>query len=340
MKLKLCLLVTLAIFAQSTLKANNDVINLTGAGASFPAPAYTKWIYEYSQTPEAKNIKLNYQSMGSSAGVQQMIEKTVDFGATDDPMRADELKKYDLLQIPMLSGGVVVIVNIPGVSAGDITLSGDVLGEIFSGKIKKWNDRKIRRENRGKVNLPNMDINVISRADGSGTTAIFSDYLCQVSSEFKSKIGQGKLLKFPGSAAQKNPGVANLVMQTLGGIGYVESAYATENKLAWVKMVNANGKTVEPNEASFLAAMANAQWSAENHFIVNLNNQKGDIAWPIVSATYIVLPQTQKNLKKKEALIKYLIWCYEKGGASAKALKYIPMPENVVKMVEIEFKKL
>lgn len=304
---------------------------INGAGASFPAPAYQRWIFDYNK---ATGIKLNYQSMGSSAGIQQIKAKTVDFGASDDPLTSEELAENNLMQFPTLIGGIVSIVNIPGVKAGGITLSGPILADIYLGKISNWNDRNIRRLNPS-LTLPNLPIRPIYRADGSGTTAIFTDYLCKVSPKWSKGPGKGKSIRWPGgSGGQKNPGVANLVSKISGAIGYVEYAYAAEQNLAWTKLVNAAQKTVEPTPETFSAAAAAADWKNAKDFIVNMTDEPGESSWPITGATYIILFRTQDDALKGKAMVKFWEWCFDQGGASASELKYVPLPAAVTNVIK------
>lgn len=303
---------------------------INGAGASFPAPVYRAWTYTYKSV--AKDT-VNYQSVGSGAGIKQIKAKTVDFGASDKPLKSDELKESGLLQFPMLMGGVVPIVNVPGIKSNELTLSGAVLADIFLGNIKKWNDPAIKRLN-SNVALPDMPITVVHRSDGSGTTWIFTNYLTKVSPAWKDGPGNGKAVAWPvGLGGQKNPGVANNVKRSSGSIGYVEYTYAVESKLATVKMINKSGATVEPSLASFQAAGANANWSEAPGFYMVLTDQPGDDSWPITGVTYILVHKEQKDFNQANAMLRYFAWCYRKGAEMAKKMQYAPMPPKVTALI-------
>ena len=262
---------------------------INGAGASFPYPVYAKWAHKYH---ELNKVKVNYQSIGSGGGISQIKAKTVDFGGSDDPLKADELKKDDLAQFPTLIGGVVPIINLPGITAGQITLSPAVLADIFLGKIKDWNDPAIAKLN-PKVKLPSQAITIVHRADGSGTTWIFTNYLSKVSPEWQEKVGNNKSVSWPtGVGAKGNEGVANNVKQVAGSIGYVEYAYATINKIPHINLINKAGKVVTPNMASFKAAAASADWKSAPGFYVVLTDQAGENTWPIAGATFHFSPKT------------------------------------------------
>ncbi len=326
-------LVVLAVSLNAWAEGKDDALN--GAGASFPAPAYTRWISDYNKNT---GVKLNYQSVGSSAGIQQIKARTVHFGASDDPMNDTELNQNQMIQFPTLIGGVVIIANIPGVKAGGVTLNGDVLAKIYAGKIQNWNDRNIRRLNK-EITLPNLPIRVVYRADGSGTTAIFTDYLCKASTMWKKDLGSGKSIRWPvGAGGQKNPGVLNLVLQTEGGIGYVEYAYAIEQNATWCKMQNVAGKVVAPNETTFTAAADAADWDNAPNFAVNMNNVNSENAWPIVGASYVMIYRTQPQANQAKKLLNFWIWCLENGQKSAEELKYIPMPQSVVQRIKAKLK--
>ncbi len=311
-------------------------MTINGAGASFPAPVYRIWTYSYKKQTR---VTVNYQSVGSGAGIAQIKAKTVDFGASDKPLKKADLDKYGLMQFPMLMGGVVPIVNLSGVKPGELKLSADVLADIFLGKITKWNDPKITSINSG-IRLPNQRITVVHRSDGSGTTWIFTNYLTKVSKAWASKVGNGKAVKWPvGIGGQKNPGVANNVKKISGSIGYVEYAYATEAKLSYVALQNKAGKFVQPTMETFSAAGANADWKNAPGFYMVLTDQPGAKSWPITGVTYILIYKNQKNAATGKALLKYFDWCYKEGDNFAKRLHYIPMPNNVVNLIKSNWKK-
>lgn len=304
--------------------------NVTGAGASFPAPLYSKWAAAYAQ--ETQN-KVNYQSIGSSGGVAQVKAKTVDFGATDDPLNQKELDAANLVQFPTVIGGVVPVVNVPGVAAGQLVLDGKVLGDIYLGKVTKWSDAAIKALNPS-LKLPDSPIAVVRRADGSGTSFVFTNYLSKVNADWKAKVGESKNPNWPvGTGGKGNEGVSAFVKQLPGTIGYVEYAYAKQNKLAFVKMKNAAGQVVAPAAASFNAAGAAAQWPAD--FGVVLTNQAGAAAWPISSATFVLVPKSAAKPEQTAEVLKFFDWAYgAKGDAMALGLDYVPMPDAVVAKVK------
>jgi phosphate transport system substrate-binding protein len=305
-------------------------MTINGAGASFPAPVYRPWTYTYKKST---GVQINYQSVGSGAGIRQIKAKTVDFGASDKPLKKAALDKAGLVQFPMLMGGVVAVVNIPGIKTNQLKLSGKVLADIFLGKIKKWNDPAILKMNKG-LSLPSLPITVVHRSDGSGTTWIFTNYLCKVSPEWKNGPGNGKAVKWPcGIGGQKNPGVATNVMKSRGSIGYVEYTYATEAKLSVAKLKNKAGKFVAPTMESFTAAGANADWSNAPGYYMVLTDQDGDKSWPITGVTYILIYKANKSAAKVKAMLDYFSWCYKSGAKIASNLNYVPIPNNVVKMV-------
>lgn len=310
--------------------ANADVLTLNGAGASFPAPVYQLWTYAYTQTGKAK---VNYQSLGSGAGLSQIKAGTVDFAGTDNPLTIEEQAEAGLIQFPMLTGGVVVIVNVPGVKSGELKLSRAVLADIFLGKISNWNDPAIAALNPG-VKLPkSLPITVVRRSDSSGTTFIFTDYLSKISGEWKDKIGAGSSVKWPvGIGGQKNPGVCNNVAKIRGGIGYTEYTYAVEAKLNCAQLENREGKFVAPAAANFAASAANADWNNAPGFLMMLTDQPGADSWPITGVTYILL-RKDTSAERREALKDYFNWCFTDGAASASRLNYVPIPENVVKLI-------
>jgi phosphate transport system substrate-binding protein len=303
---------------------------LAGAGASFPYPVYSQWAYKYGQDTR---VQVNYQSIGSGGGIAQIKAKTVDFGASDAPLKPEELKEFGLMQFPMVIGGVVPVVNLKGVKGGRITLDGQTLSEIFMGKIKKWDDPKIAGMNKG-VKLPATDITVVHRSDGSGTTWIFTNYLDKASAEWHDKVGFGKAVDWPAGVGGKgNEGVAAYVGRVEGAIGYVEYAYALQNKLAHTKLVNKAGKAVEPTIESFQAAAANADWANADEYYLVLTDQPGDTSWPISGATFILIYKDQADADVAKTVLKFFDWCYTDGDAMAEKLHYVPMPDNVADMV-------
>ena len=300
----------------------------TGAGASFPAPLYAKWAADYYK---ATGVKINYQSVGSSAGIKQIDARTVDFGASDEPLQDAELAKKGLVQFPTVIGGIVPVVNIKGIAPGQLKLSGQVLGDIFLGKITQWNDAAIAALNPG-VSLPAAQIAPVRRADGSGTTFGFTNYLSKVNAEWKQQVGEGKAVNWPtGAGGKGNEGVAAFVSRLPNSIGYVEYAYVKQNKLAFVQLQNSTGAFVSPSEATFKAAAAGADWSKSFYQI--LTQQPGKDAWPITSATFIVMPATQDKPQQAQATLKFFEWAYRQGDTTAQTLDYVPMPEAVKKVI-------
>jgi len=301
--------------------------DLSGAGATFPYPVYAKWADAYKKET---GVGLNYQSIGSGGGIKQIKAKTVTFGASDAPLPGKELDGSGLAQFPMVMGGIVPVINLEGVAPGDLTIDGPTLANIFLGTIKKWNDPAIAKLNPGKT-LPSSAIALVHRSDGSGTTYNFTYYLSEVSPEWKSKVGTNTAVQWPaGIGAKGNEGVANNVAQTKGSIGYVEYAYAKQNKLTYTKMVNKAGKAVAPTAESFQAAAANADWKSQPGYGVILANQPGDTSWPMTAATWILLYKKPADAATTAEALKFFAWSYDKGDAMAKALDYVPMPDNVV----------
>ncbi|MBD9530055.1 MULTISPECIES: phosphate ABC transporter substrate-binding protein PstS [Comamonas] len=300
----------------------------TGAGASFPAPLYSKWAADYHK---ATGVKINYQSVGSSAGIKQIEAKTVDFGASDEPLKDDELAKKGLVQFPTVIGGIVPVVNIKGIAPGQLKLSGQVLGDIYLGKITKWNDAAIVALNPG-VALPDATIAPVRRADGSGTTFGFTNYLSKVNAEWKEKVGEGKAVNWPtGAGGKGNEGVAAFVGRLPNSIGYVEYAYVKQNKLTFTLLQNSSGAFVTPDDATFKAAAAGADWSKS--FFQILTNQPGKDAWPITSATFILMHAKQEKPEQAAAALKFFQWAYQSGDQTAAGLDYVPMPEPVKQVI-------
>ena len=305
---------------------------ITGAGSTFAAPIYGKW------GEAASGTKLNYQGIGSGAGINQINNRTVDFGASDMPVAAADLATHHLLQFPTVMGGVDIIVNLPGIKANELKLTGPLLADIYLGKITKWNDPAIAAVNPG-LKLPSLAIATVHRADGSGTTFVFTDYLGKQSPEWKSKVGASTSVSWPnGQGAKGSDGVAGMVKQVPGGIGYDESAYAEQNHLTTVTMRNFNGKFVTPTMASFAAAAASADWSKVQNFAINLNDQPGAASWPIESATFVLLPTDPKDPKQSAAVTKFFDWGFEHGNTIATSLLYIPLPKAVQDSIRAAWK--
>ncbi|KAB8312099.1 MULTISPECIES: phosphate ABC transporter substrate-binding protein PstS [Rahnella] len=320
---------TFSLTAMSAFAASN----LTGAGGTFPAPVYAKWADAYQK---ATGTQVNYQGIGSSGGVKQIIAKTVDFGASDAPMKEEDLNKNGLFQFPTVIGGVVLAVNIPGIKSGQLTLDGATLGDIYLGKIKKWNDAAITKLNPG-VKLPDTNIAVVRRADGSGTSFVFTSYLAKVNNEWKEKIGSGSTVNWPtGLGGKGNDGVAAFVQRLPGSIGYVEYAYAKQNNLAYTKLVDADGKAISPTEESFSAAAKGADWSKT--FAQDLTFQKGDNAWPISSTTFILIYKDQQDATKGAEVLKFFDWAYKNGNKLTTDLDYATLPPSVVEQVRAAWK--
>ena len=296
----------------------------TGAGASFPAPLYSKWAADYNK---ATGVKINYQSVGSGAGLRQIEAKTVDFGASDAPLKDEELSKKGLVQFPTVIGGVVPVVNIKGIAAGQIKLSGQVLGDIYLGKITNWNDAAIKALNPS-VALPDAAIAPVRRADGSGTSFIFTNYLSKVNAEWKSKVGEGTAVNWPtGAGGKGNEGVAAFVGRLPNSIGYVEYAYVKQNKMTYVQMQNADGQFVAPDDSAFKAAAAGADWAKSFYQI--LTNQPGKESWPITGATFILMQKSQDKPVQAATSLKFFEWAYKSGDKTAEDLDYVPMPDAV-----------
>jgi phosphate transport system substrate-binding protein len=309
--------------------------DITGAGATFPYPIYAKWADAYKKST---GVGMNYQSIGSGGGIKQITSKTVDFGASDMPMKPEELEKNGLLQFPAIMGGVVPVYNIKGVTSGQITLTGQQLADIYLGKIKKWNDPALVASNKG-VSLPDQAISVVHRSDGSGTTFIFVNYLSKVSGDWKSSVGEGTAVKWPtGVGGKGNEGVANYVGRIDGAIGYVEYAYAKQNKLAVAKLVTRDGGAVLPNDESFKAAAAGADWAKAPGMYLILTDQPGKQSWPMTGASFILLHKVQAKPESAKEVLKFFEWSFKNGDEMASALDYVPMPDAVVKMIQAEWK--
>ena len=303
--------------------------DVTGAGASFPAPIYAKWADAYQK---ATGNKINYQSIGSGGGIKQITAKTVDFGASDMPLKPEQLTKDGLMQFPTVIGGVVPVVNLTGIKPGELKLTGAVLADIYLGKINKWNDKAIAELNPD-LKLPDQDIGVVRRADGSGTTFIFSNYLSKVSDDWKQKVGEGTAVQWPvGLGGKGNEGVSAFVQRLSGSIGYVEYAYAKQNKLTYAVLKNAAGNFVSPDDKTFQAAAAGADWSKSAFYEILTNGSAAD-AWPITGATFILMHQAQDKPEQGAAVLKYFDWAYKNGGKMAGELDYVALPDSLVKLI-------
>jgi phosphate transport system substrate-binding protein len=324
------LLVSIAV-AASAFAANAQAVNLTGAGATFPYPIYAKWAEMYKA---ATGNGLNYQSVGSGAGIKQIKAKTVDFGASDMPLPANELTQAGLFQFPAIMGGVVPVVNLPGVAPGQVRLTGAVLADIFLGKITTWNAQPIAALNPG-VKLPADRITVVRRADSSGTSFLFTDYLSKASPDWKLKVGAGTSVKWAtGVGGKGNEGVAAYVQRIKGSIGYVEWAYAKKNRMAHTQLQNRDGAWLQPDDAAFNAAAASADWARAPGFAVVLTDQPGKASWPITGASYIIVQKSQADAIKGKEVLKFFDWAYKNGDAAAADLDYVPMPDAVTKLVQ------
>jgi phosphate transport system substrate-binding protein len=310
--------------------------DITGAGATFPYPIYAKWAEAY----KAKTgVGMNYQSIGSGGGIKQIVAKTVDFGASDMPLTPEALAKDGLMQFPAVMGGVVPVINVNGIEAGQLKLDGKVLAEIYLGKITKWNDPAIVALNAG-AKLPDEAITVVHRSDGSGTTFIFTNYLSKVSTDWKSTVGEGTAVSWKvGTGGKGNEGVASYVQRIKNSIGYVEYAYALQNKMNHTQMQNREGQFVKPDDTSFKAAAAGADWEHAPGFYELLTNEPGKASWPITGATFILMHKVQDKPESAHAVLSFFDWAYSNGSEMAAALDYVPMPEKVQKLVRAAWKK-
>ena len=329
----------LAAYAVLSILALNSAhaqTQINGAGSSFAAPIYGKW----GEAAAAKiNIKLNYQAIGSGAGINQINNRTVDFGASDMPVKAEDLAAHKLMQFPTVIGGVDIIVNLPGIKPNELKLTGPVLADIYLGKIAKWNDKVIVDLNPG-LKLPSTAIASVHRADGSGTTFVFTDYLSMQSDDWRTKVGSSTSVSWPtGAGAKGSDGVAGTVRQIQGGIGYVESAYAEQNHLTTTMLRNHAGKYVAPTMDSFKAAAANADWSKVQNFAINLNDQPGEASWPIASATFVLVPTDPKDVNQSAAVKRFFDWGFTHGNDIALQLLYVPLPDAVHQAVRAAWQK-
>ena len=310
-------------------------IDITGAGATFPYPVYAKWADAYKKST---GVGLNYQSIGSGGGIKQITAKTVDFGASDMPLKPEELDKTGMIQFPTVIGGAIPTVNLKGIKPGELRLTPEALADIYLGKIKKWNDAAIASINPG-VKLPDTDVNVVHRSDGSGTTFIWSNYLSKVSPEWKSKVGEGTAVNWPvGVGGKGNEGVAQYVQRIDGAIGYVEYAYVLQNKMTFVQMKNRDGNFVAPSAKAFQAAAAGADWKSAPGMYLILTDAPGKDAWPIAGATFILMHKVQDKPENGKQVLSFFDWAYDKGDRMAEELDYVPMPDSVVQLIKASWK--
>jgi phosphate transport system substrate-binding protein len=322
------------LFSFATFAAAAEI---TGAGATFPYPVYAKWAEAYNKE---MGVRLNYQSIGSGGGIKQITAGTVDFGATDKPLKPEVLERAGLVQFPTVIGGVVPVVNLKGMRAGGIKLTGQTLAKIYLGQISKWNDPEIAKLNRG-VKLPNQDITVVHRSDGSGTTFIFTNYLSKISPEWKAKVGNDASVAWPtGVGGKGNEGVASYVQRIAGSIGYVEYAYALQNNMTYAMLENREGHFVKPDARNFQAAAADADWKSAPGFYQILTYQPGQNSWPITGATFILMHKMQKTPQRARQVLDFFKWAYEHGDGMAEKLDYIPMPDNVVRLIHADWKQI
>jgi phosphate transport system substrate-binding protein len=320
------------LLASMCLSGMAHAVDVTGAGSSFVFPVISQWSQEYSK---AADNRINYQSIGSGGGIAQIKAATVDFGASDAPMSADDLKAGGLGQFPSVIGGIVPIVNLEGFEANDLKLSGQVLADIFQGKITKWNDPAIVELNKGGKDLPATAITVVHRSDGSGTSFNFTSYLTKVSDAWKSGPATGSAVQWPvGVGGKGNEGVSAYVKQIKGSIGYVEYSYATQNKIAYTQLQNAAGKFIKPDAKAFAAAADTADWANAKDFNLIMTNAPGETAWPITATTWIIMYKQPKNAEKSKAAFDFFKWSLEKGQSSAEKLEYVPLPASLVSKIE------
>ncbi|BCP51635.1 phosphate-binding protein PstS [Kaistia sp. 32K] len=335
MKLKNIVLAA-GLFATTIGLGAAQAADISGAGATFPYPVYAKWADSYKKET---GIGMNYQSIGSGGGIKQIKAKTVTFGASDAPLKPEELAKAGLVQFPTVIGGVVPIINVPGLKPGELVLDGQTLADIFQGKIAKWNDEAIKKLNPS-LTLPDTAIAVVRRSDGSGTSFVFTTYLSQVSKSWADEIGAASAVEWPvGLGAKGNEGVAANVGQTQGSIGYVEYAFAAQNGMSYAKLVNKDGQTVAPDAANFAAAAANVDWANAPGYYVLLTNEPGATSWPITAATFILVYAKPDNAADVAEALKFFNWAYDKGDKMAEELHYIPLPDAVVANIKATWAK-
>ena len=326
----------LAILALAVTSAVVSAADITGAGATFPYPIYSKWAEAYKA---ATGIGLNYQSIGSGGGIKQIKAKTVDFGASDMPLKQEDLDKEGLMQFPAIIGGVVPVVNLDGVEPGQLKLTSDVIANIHLGKITKWNDKAIAEINPG-VALPAINITVVHRADGSGTTFIWTNYLSKVNADFQKTVGEGTAVKWPvGVGGKGNEGVAAQVQRIKGAFGYIEYAYAKKNKIAHAQLKNRDGNFVQPSDDTFKAAAAGADWANAPGMYLLLTNQTGKDSWPATGASFIIMHRQQADALTGRAILKFFDWSYKNGAKMSEELEYVHMPQSVIKLVQDNWKK-
>ncbi|WP_018182005.1 phosphate ABC transporter substrate-binding protein PstS [Kaistia granuli] len=324
------------LFAATIGLGSAQAADISGAGATFPYPVYAKWADSYKKET---GIGMNYQSIGSGGGIKQIKAKTVTFGASDAPLKPEELEKAGLVQFPTVIGGVVPIINVPGLKPGELVLDGQTLADIFQGKIGKWNDEAIQKLNPS-LTLPDMAIAVVRRSDGSGTSFVFTTYLSQVSKAWADEVGAASAVEWPvGLGAKGNEGVAANVGQTQGSIGYVEYAFAAQNGMSYAKLVNKDGQTVGPDAANFAAAAANVDWANAPGYYVLLTNEPGATSWPITAATFILMYKQPDDAAAVAEALKFFNWAYDKGDAMAEELHYIPLPDSVVANIKATWAK-
>jgi phosphate transport system substrate-binding protein len=327
---RLCALLAAALAVITWGFASHAATTITGAGSTFVYPVLAKWADTYQKET---GTTVNYQSIGSGGGIKQIEAKTVDFGATDMPLKSDELKAQGLVQFPIINGATVPVIHVGSLKAGELKLTGDVLAKIFLGQIKKWNDPILTALNPG-VNLPDKDITVVHRSDGSGTSFIWTNYLSKVSADWKSKVGEGSAVNWPAGVGGKgNEGVASYVKQIDGSIGYVEYAYALQNDMAFAKLKNKAGRFVDPASASFKAAAAGADWAKAPDYYLILTDAPGKASWPVAGSTFILMQKTQAQAEKATEVLKFFNWAYNKGSAMAEELHYVPLPDKTVKQI-------
>lgn len=332
MNIKNLYLGILFFFSSSSFSA----VVLTGVGATFPYPIYVKWSQAYQKQSD---VQLNYQPIGSGGGIKQIQAKTVDFAASDRPLTKEELGASHLRQFPTVVGGIVPVINLSGVSPGQLKLSGPVLAEIFLGKIKKWNDPAITALNPG-ISLPNKMIVVVHRSDGSGTTFLFTNYLGQVSPEWKQRVGSDTAVAWPtGIGGKGNEGVASYTQRVNGSMGYVEYTYAEQNKLNHVRLINKSGNTVSPSLETFQAAVSNTTWNPQVHFAQVITNAEGVNSWPIVGATFVLMQEKQDDPARAQEVLNFFSWAFAHGGGMARELDYVPLSGQEIQLVEEYWKQ-
>ncbi len=329
------LIIGIAAATVAAYAGASQATDITGAGSTFIYPIAAKWADAYKTKT---NIGLNYQSIGSGGGIKQIEAKTVDFGASDMPMKKEDLDANGLMQFPAINGAVVPVVNLEGIETGKLKLDGTVLADIYLGKITKWNDPAIAALNKD-IKLPDADITVVHRSDGSGTSFIFTNYLSKVSADWKSAVGEGTAVSWKaGTGGKGNEGVASYVQRIKGSIGYVEYAYALQNKMNYVQMKNHDGHFIQPNIESFKAAAAGARWDKAPGFYEILTNEPGKNSWPITGSTFVLMHKVQDKPETAREVLKFFDWAYRNGGQMAESLDYVPMPESVAKLIEAAWK--